>query len=445
VTNSSHVAVAKDEKSRWLYLIAAMVAMMGTANTQFGWTLFVTPLTKALHASNASVQVAFTLFVLVQTWLLPIYSYFVDKFGARTVVGVAGLFVGGGWVASGMVSSLTGLYVAYSFTGIGAGLVYSACVGLGIKWFPDRRGLAVGLITGAFGMGSVLTTIPISKQIAGGGYSSAFITWGIVQGLVCLLASLFLKMPEPGWKPAGFEQKKPKAVLQSAHDYTPKEMLGQRSFYVLYTMMTLVAFGGLTVTAQLAPMGNSQGFNKVIIFGGLSAVTLALMMGNLIHGVTRPFWGYVSDRIGRYNTMVVAFTIQSFAVMLLAMSLKNPYFFVIAAGFSYFSWGEIYSLFPTAIGDLFGSKYATTNYGIQYTAKGVASILAGPGAAILVALAANSWLPVLWASVAANALAAALGFFYLRPLVKKLIARSRVDGAAAMPKGHGEVAVSPAR
>lgn len=420
-------AVPENKNVRWVVLAACVLAMMATANLQFSWTLFTTPLTQGLNASLAAVQVAFTLFVLVQTWLVPVEAFLVDKLGARIVVSVAGLLVGASWVGAGMAKSLPALYAAYAIGGIGAGAVYGACVGSVMKWFPDRRGFCVGVVTGAFGSGTVFTIVPISNMIDTKGYAAAFIFFGILQGLVVLFAAQFMKMPREGYLPEGYVKKADTKVQQSTRDYTPVEMLKTPTFYVLYAMMTMVAFGGLTVTAQLKPIGVSYGFDKVILLGGLSAINVALLLDRVIHGFTRPFWGWLSDRIGRYNTMAMAFTLEAGAVALLTTFVNHPILFVILSGLSFFAWGEIYSLFPTAIADIFGNKYATTNYGIQYTAKGTASILAGPGAALLMAAAGGSWLPVLWAAVVCDLVAATLAIFWLKPLVTKMIARTKQD------------------
>jgi OFA family oxalate/formate antiporter-like MFS transporter len=424
----------KAQATRWIVLIACVVAMMATANLQFAWTLFTVPLTKSFHTSLAVIQVTFTIFVLVQTWLVPIEAFLVDKVGARVVVSVAALFVGASWIFAGMAHSLTGLYIAYAIGGVGAGTVYGACVGQVMKWFPDRRGLCVGIVTGAFGSGTVFTIIPISNMIDAKGYAAAFITFGIIQGVITLLAAQFMKLPAPSWEPAGLQKiMAASKVQQSARNYTPREMLKTGTFYLIYLMMTLVAFGGLTVTAQLKPIGVSYGFDKIFLFAGISVVNMALLLDRVIHGFTRPFWGWLSDRIGRYNTMGIAFTLEACAVAMLTLFVHHPLLFVILSGFSFFAWGEIYSLFPTIIADVFGNKYATTNYGIQYTAKGVASLLAGPGAALLMAAAGGSWLPVLWGAVACDLAAASLAIFWLRPLVTRMISGAVAGAPAAVP------------
>jgi MFS transporter, OFA family, oxalate/formate antiporter len=409
--------------ARWRQLAACIIAMLAIANLQYAWTWFTTPLTQSLHATLATVQVAFTFFVLAQTWLAPINAYLVDRFGARIVVSVAGLLVGAGWIGAGLANSLSALYAAYGIGGIGAGAVYSATIGIAMKWFPDRRGLCVGAVAGSYGFGTALTVLPISHMIETSGYRSAFLIWGAIQGLVVLVAAQFLTMPPTGWLPAGWKAIKANAnrkVQQSLRDCTPQEMLKSGSFYLLYLMMTLVTFSGLMVTAQLKPIGDAYGFNKHILFGSLTVLNLTAVLNQVLNGSARPFFGWISDHFGRYDTMAVVFSLEAVAITALTLLVNHPVWFVALSGLMFFAWGDIYSLFPAAIADIFGSKYATTNYGIQYTSKGVGSILAGPCAAWLMA-ASGSWLPVFWAAVACNVIAAALAVFWLKPRVTRLL------------------------
>jgi OFA family oxalate/formate antiporter-like MFS transporter len=434
---------------RWRPLAACIAAMIAIANLQYAWTLFTTPLMEGLQATLSAVQLAFTLFALTQTWLVPINAYFVDRFGPRIVVSLAALLVAVGWIGAGAAQSLSALYVAYAVGGIGAGAVYGATIGVAVKWFPDRRGLCVGAVAGSYGFGTALTVLPISQMIETSGYQAAFIFWGAVQGLVVLLAAQFLSMPPEGWQPAGWETIKLKIqskVQQSLRDYTPREMLQTGSFYLLYLMMTFVTFSGLMLTAQLKPIGNAYGFDKYVLFGSMTALNLALLLDRVLNGLTRPFFGWVSDHIGRYNTMAMAFVIEAFAITAFTLLVEDPVWFVIISGLTFFAWGEIYSLFPAAIADIFGSKYATTNYGIQYTAKGVGAIFAAPFAAWLMERT-GSWLPVFWLAVACNVAAAALAVFWLKPRVTRLIKEQAAlqmaqSAAAAAPGGNAPVAAA---
>ena len=418
---------------RWRILVACSVAMLAIANLQYAWTMFTIDLTKSLNAPLDAVQWALTFFIIAQTGLFPISAYLVDRVGPRIVVALASVLVAVGWVGAGFANSLLVLYIVYGIGGLGAGAVYSACVGVAMKWFPDRRGLCVGLVAGSYGFGTALTGIPIENMIRASGYRSAFITWGIIQGLVVVVAAQFVRMPPAGWQPAGWaaaiKAKVRAKVQQSSRDCTPREMLRSGAFYLLYLMMTLVTASGLMMTAQLKPIAVTYGFDKYIAFGSFTILTLTLLLNQVLNGSARPFFGWVSDHLGRYDTMAMVFVMEAVAITALTLLVVHPIWFVALSGLMFFAWGDIYSLFPAAIADIFGSKYATTNYGIQYTAKGVGSILAGPGAAWLMG-ATGSWLPVFWAAVGCNVTAAALALFWLKPRVTRLM---KEQAAAATP------------
>lgn len=428
---------ADRERSRWLVLAACIGCMLAIANLQYAWTLFTTPLKNDLGTSLATVQWAFTIFVIAQTGLFPFTAYMIDRLGPRVVVTIASVFVAAGWVGAGFAGparSLLGLYVAYGFGGLGAGAVYGACVGAAMKWFPDRRGLCVGLVAGSYGFGAALTILPIDSMIKTTGYASAFVLFGIIQGIVVLIAAQFLRMPADGWVPAGWEaikQRVQKKVQQSSRDYTPQEMMRHGSFYILYFMMTLVTFSGLMVTAQLKPIGEHYGFDKYILFGGVTILSFTLLLNNVLNGLARPFFGAVSDRLGRYDTMAIAFVIEAVGVTGFTLLVGRPFLFIALCGLTFFAWGDIYSLFPAAIADIFGNKHATTNYGIQYTAKGAGSILAGPCAAWLMTRY-DSWLPVFWLAVACNVIAAGLAVLWLKPLIGQLLKKQIGEHAKAV-------------
>lgn len=411
------------DSPRWPVLIPCVAAMLAVANLQYAWTLFTTDITKGFAARLDQVQWTLTFFIIAQTVLFPISAYLVDRFGPRLIVTMAGFLVAVGWVGSGLVNSLPALYAVYAIGGIGAGGVYSACVGVAMKWFPDRRGLCVGVVAGSYGFGTALTALPIAYLIQHNGYRTAFIVFGAIQGFVVLVAAQFLRMPPAGWLPAGWEAIKTKVqrkVHQSSRDYTPGEMLRSGSFYLLYLMMTLVTASGLMLTAQLKPIGVTYGYDKYALFGGFTVLTLALSLNQVLNGSARPFFGWVSDRIGRYDTMAIVFVMEAITITVLTLVVARPALFITISALMFFFWGDIYSLFPAAIADIFGSKHATTNYGIQYTAKGIGSILAGPGAALLMA-ATHSWIPVFWAAVACNVIAAGLAVLWLKPRVARLV------------------------
>ncbi len=410
--------------NRWIQLIAGIIAMMAIANLQYAWTLFTTPLTKSLNASLAAVQVAFAGFILAETWLVPFEGYLVDKIGPRVMIAIGGVLAGLGWIGSGHALSVKQLVAFYILGGIGAGVVYGGTVGNALKWFPDHRGLCVGLTAGSYGIGTALTVVPIAHMIKSSGYQHTFIFWGFVQGIVVLVMAMFITKPPKGWVLPGWaEKQKEVKVRYSAVDLSPKQMVGQGSFYVIYLMMTMVAFGGLVVTAQLKPIARFYHVDQVMIFSGMSALVLAIELDRILNGLTRPFWGWVSDHLGRENTMTIAFALEALAVFGLLHLIHHPVWFIVLSGFCFFAWGEIFSLFPSIVGDLYGKSWCTTNYGIVYTAKGVASIFAGPVAA-LASVKTGSWVQVFWVMIACDLTAAFMAYFWLKPVAAKTIAKT---------------------
>ncbi len=419
--------------NRWVQLIAGVIAMMAIANLQYAWTLFTTPLKSHLNVSLTAIQVTFAVFIALETWLVPFEGYLVDRIGPRLMLGLGGILVGLSWIGSGHAESVRSLYFWYGLGGLGAGIVYGGSIGNALKWFPDHRGLCVGLTAGAYGIGTATTVAPIAKMIKAAGYQHTFVVWGIIQGVVVLVTALFLAKPPAGWAPDGWKEKEAKLrekVRTSVMDLTPMQMVRTGSFWVIYLMMTMVAFGGLVVTAQLNPMAKSYHVDKIVIFGGMTALVWAIEVDRIMNGVTRPFWGWVSDHIGRENTMFIAFSAEALAVFGLLHLIHHPLWFVLLSGFCFFAWGEIFSLFPAITGDLFGKKWATTNYGVVYTAKGLASIFAGPGAAWLFTRT-GSWARVFWAMIACDLAAALLALFWLKPVAARTIAQTNEMAASA--------------
>ncbi|HYX29672.1 MAG TPA: oxalate/formate MFS antiporter [Pyrinomonadaceae bacterium] len=409
--------------SRSWIILPCVFAMLAIANLQYAWTFFTTDISRELHARLDAVQWTLTFFIIAQTVLFPVNAYLVDRLGPRLVVTIASVLVAFGWVAAGLVRSLPALYVVYAIAGVGAGGVYGGCVGVAMKWFPDRRGLCVGIVAGSYGFGTAVTIRPVAYLIEHNGYRATFIVFGVLQGIVVLLSAQFLRMPESGWVPTGWEAIKAKVqrkVQQSSRDYTPGEMLRSGSFHLLYLMMALVTASGLMLTAQLKPIGMTYGYDKYALFGGYTVLTMTSSLNQVLNGSARPFFGWLSDRIGRYDTMAIVFVIEAITITILTLVVAHPFWFIVISGLMFFAWGDIYSLFPAAIADIFGSKHATTNYGIQYTAKGLGSILGGPAAAWLMGRE-GSWTPVFWSAVFCNVIAAGLAVLWLKPRVARLV------------------------
>ena len=398
-------------RGRWLQLAFGVVCMCMIANMQYGWTFFVNPMQERHGWDRAAIQVAFTLFVVTETWLVPIEGWFVDKYGPRIVTLFGGLLCGIAWVINSYADSLTVLYIAAAIGGTGAGAVYGTCVGNSLKWFPDRRGLAAGITAMGFGAGSALTVVPIQAMIKSQGYEAAFFYFGIGQGVIVMLIALFLRSPAKGQVPEIAR------VSQSKRDYKPSEMVRTPIFWVMYAMFVMMAAGGLMATAQLGPIAKDFKIADVpvsLLGITLPALTFAATLDRVLNGVTRPFFGWVSDHIGRENTMFQSFAIEGLGIYALSQFGQNPIAFVLLTGLVFFAWGEIYSLFPATCGDTFGSKYAATNAGLLYTAKGTAALIV-PYTSVLTTMT-GSWHAVFLAAAALNIVAALLALFVLKPM-----------------------------
>jgi OFA family oxalate/formate antiporter-like MFS transporter len=411
-------------------LFFGIVCMAMVANLQYGWTLFVNPMDAKYHWGRAAIQVAFSIFVITETWLVPLEGYFVDRFGPRPVVMVGGVLVGIAWVMNAYSDSLAMLYFAAAVGGVGAGAVYGTCVGNALKWFPDRRGLAAGLTAAGFGMGSALTIIPIQAIIKASGYEAAFLYFGIAQGLIVFLLSFGLAAPAKSVAAASDLK-----LVNTTRNYTWTEMIKTPVFWLMYLMFVLMAAGGLMATAQLAPIAKDFKIADVpvsILGLTLPALTFALSIDRVLNGLTRPFFGWVSDHIGREHTMFIAFGIEAVGIIALSQLGHDPLWFVILTGVVFFGWGEIYSLFPSTVGDTYGSKFAATNAGLLYTAKGTASLLV-PLTSTL-SSATGTWHLVFYIAAAMNAVAAVLALAVLKParlrMLKADAERVRAEAAA---------------
>jgi MFS transporter, OFA family, oxalate/formate antiporter len=408
---------------RWIQLVAGIVCMALVANLQYGWTFFVDPMKERHGWDRAAIQVAFTLFILFETWLVPIEGWFADKFGPRMVVLFGGLLAGIAWVMNSYAQTLEMLYLGAVVGGIGAGAVYGTCVGNALKWFPDRRGLAAGLTAMGFGAGSVATVIPIQNMIKSSGYENTFYNFGVGQGLFVVLIALMLRAPRKGEVPDVAR------VSLSRREYKPNEMAGTPTFWVMYLMFFMMAAGGLMATAQLAPIAKDFKVADVPITLDLglfaltwTALTFAAAFDRVLNGVTRPFFGWISDRIGRENTMFIAFGLEGIGIYALSVFGQDPVLFVILSGLVFFAWGEIYSLFPATTGDTYGVKFAATNAGLLYTAKGTASLVVPYTNKIT--QWTGSWYTVFIIAAVLNIAAALMALAILKPVRRNFVSRS---------------------
>jgi len=411
-------------------LIIGVTCMVMIANLQYGWTLFVGPIDAKYHWGRASIQVAFTIFVVLETWLVPVEGYLVDRFGPRWITVIGGALCGIAWSINSVADSLPMLYFAAALGGIGAGGVYGTCIGNALRWFPGRRGLAAGLTAAGFGAGSALTIVPIANMIKVSGYQHTFLTFGLIQGVVVVVLGFLILVPPASLMTAPSKLAPGASRLQAK----PMEMVKTPVFWVMYAMFVMMATGGLMAVAQLAPIAKDFKVADVpvsLLGLTLPALTFALTIDRILNGLCRPFFGWVSDNIGRENTMFIAFLLEGVGILALANLGTNPVLFVILSGIVFFGWGEIYSLFPATVSDTFGTKFATANAGLMYTAKGTAALLV-PYAIVLSAKTGN-WHLVFMLAAGLNLIAAAMAILVLKPMRGSYTSRPETVSPAPKP------------
>ena len=424
MTTTSHTAGERVSLAigvRWTQLICCIACMVLIANLQYGWTLFVNPINKVHGWSLASIQVAFSIFIALETWLTPVEGWIVDVLGPRRgpklVVAFGGIMVGLGWIINAYAQSLEMLYLGAVVGGIGGGAVYATSVGHAVKWFPDRRGFAVGLTAAGYGAGAALSVVPIRMVIESHGYEAAFFWFALIQGGLVFALAWLLRGPDPGEIAAA----PPPKVAQTARSYTPQEVLATPVFWLLYVMFVLVSASGLMATAQIAPIAKDLNITDVMVFWGATTLSAALIIDNLANGAARPLFGWISDHIGREYTMVIAFGLGGIAYWLLGALGHAPWAFVLFAALIFLTWGEIFSLFPSTCTDTFGTKFATVNLSLLYTAKGTSAFLVP--VANIIKTATGGWHMVFVATAIINFVVVGLALFVLKPTRARLMAK----------------------
>ena len=403
--------------NRWFQLVASVIAMIMIANLQYAWTLFVGPMQKQTGWALSDIQAAFAMFILFQTWVQPLDGWLVDRLGPRWFITAAGVLCGVGWAGMGYATSLPMLYTAYCAAGMGAAFVYSCSIGSALKWFKERRGLAAGIMAAGFGGGTALFIPFIQSMIASRGYQATFVATGVFQGLVILLVAQFLRHP-PAQAVAPVPASASGSPQIGKRQFTTLEMLRTPQFYMMYLSFVLMATGGLLVTANAGPIAKSWGFSAGVL-------TLAATLSPLANGGARVFWGWASDRLGRETTMILTFVLQAICLAsVVTLGQVSGAWFAATLVAVYFTWGQVYSLFPSTSADYFGTRYATSNYAVLYTAKGVASIIGGWFGALLYEQS-GSWVTGFYGSALMALIAAGIAV------------KLRASSAAPKPKTAG--------
>jgi oxalate/formate antiporter len=435
-------------RSRWIQLLLGLACMIVISSPQYVWTLFTQPLMTTLQVTLPEIQITFSILIVIQTFLAPGQGLLVDRFGPRALLSVGGALTGLSWVLAARATTLTGLYLTYGLLGgVGTGIVYVGVIGHMVQWFPDRRGFATGIVAAGYGMGALLTTFPIAELLKEADYHQALVRYGLIFIAVGVVAAQGLrsanpKSQTPSPKPQsgsrlpalGSSQMSGADPSKSASDFHPTQMLRTPIFWLMFVMMTMMSTAGLMVTSQMAAFTRDFGMADAVVFG-LPLLPLALSVDRVMNGLTRPFFGWLSDQIGRENTMVIAFTLEGTAMTLWLLTRSHPALFVIMSGVVLFGWGEIFSLFPSTLTDTYGTKYATTNYGFLYMAQGIGSVLGGPVAALLHD-AYGSWMPVFAIIIAMNFATALLAGLLLKPMRRRWMSAASISdegSARAIP------------
>jgi MFS transporter, OFA family, oxalate/formate antiporter len=409
--------------TRWVQLLLGFIVMMTISSPQYVWTLFTTDFMKTTGSKLSEVQWTITILIVLQTWLAPAQGYLVERFGPKLLIGLGAALSGLGWVASSYVTSLTGLYLTYGvLCGIGTGIVYIGIIGLMVKWFPERRGFATGIVAAGYGFGAIFSTFPIDAMMKDKGYQPTLLMFGAIFAVAGLLAALMLRAPATGEVAA-----KPLLAGEfSERNYTPMEMLKTPIFWLMFLMFSMMSTGGLMVITQFKAFSAAFGIDgktMVTIMGvTMVAIPAALTFDRITNGLTRPFFGWISDNIGRENTMAIAFILEGFAIWLMLQYRTDPFMLIVLSGLVFFGWGEIFSLFPSTLTDTFGAEHATTNYGFLYMAQGVGSILGAPVAAMIFEQT-GSWLPVFYTIIGMDILTGLLALFLLKPMRRAFVAK----------------------
>lgn len=413
-----------------MQLLLGLIAMMAISSPQYVWALYTQHLTASLGATLAEIQVTFSVLIVLQTFLSPLQGFLIDKFGPKRLLSVGAALTGLSWIATAYVDSLWGLYLTYGMMGgIGTGIIYVGVVGMMVQWFPDYRGFATGVVAAGYGFGAVVTTLPISRSLSSQGFEQTLILYGFIIGAVGILAALGMRRPNGNGVPskalaAGAANP---AVVETVRSFTSKEMLRNPIFWLLFLMMTMMSTTGLMVISQMGAIARDFNVADALVFG-LAALPLALTVDRITNGLTRPFFGWVSDKIGRENTMFIAFSLEGAAITVWYFMAHDPFWFVVLSGVVFFGWGEIFSLFPSILTDTFGTRHATTNYGFLYMAQGVGSILGGPMAAMLYA-STGSWGAVFTVVVAMDIITAILAIAVLKPMRSRHLQANAVNNA----------------
>jgi MFS transporter, OFA family, oxalate/formate antiporter len=424
-------AVPGSLDNRWVQLTIMVLSTVTLSNMQYGWTLFVNPMHLETRWPTVGIQLAFSILIFLNTWLAPLEGWVADRCGPRFVVMLGGLAAGTSWVLNSRAHSLQMLYVAAAIGGLGIGCVFGTCMGTALKWFPERRGFASGMIAAGYGLGAAITVIPTSRMILASGYRHTFLFFGLLQGVSIFCLGAFLVKPAVQvYRPARTGR------IRQGKEFTPSQTVRTKVFWLIYLVYLMIGSGGMIVTAQLGPIARDFGVDKqmVTLLGfSMPLLALAVSIDNVANGITRPFSGFLSDKIGRENTMLLMFCADGIAFLGMAAFGRQPVAFLVFAALIFLFWGEIFAIFPAICGDTFGVRNATANNGLLYTAKGTSALVV-PLANLMVS-ATGTWTAVLLVMAASSLGAGVLAKLAVEPM------RRGMPAAEGLPvKTEGTIA-----
>ena len=361
--NESHVSASK---FRWVIIISSFIIMMVISIYQYSWFLFAYTIEKNFAWNPAAIGMTFTVFTYAATFVQPFSGFMADSYGPRKMALAASFLTGVGFVLCSIATSPHALYLFYGIGGLGVGVLYGISTACAVKWFPDRRGFAAGLVVFGFGAGTAIFNFFIQGLLDSKGLSSTFLWIGSFMLIILAPLSLLLSYPSQEWSPTSkSEHQKSKKV-----NYKPADMLKTYQWFLIYfsfagTVSIVLMFG-----AQMKMLAREYNLPE-------SYFNWVLVLFPLANGLSRVFAGAVSDKIGREKTMMLFYSMLGIAIFAFVMLAHMPVLFVLIVFTASLLGGAPFALYPATIGDYYGSRYATTNYGITYTAKAWAGLISG--------------------------------------------------------------------
>src|SRR6266496_5982282 len=358
--------------SRWWRVLGGL-SMNMALGTLYGWSVFVAPLEKEFHWTLSQTSTTFTVAVTVFALSFILAGRLQDKLGPFWISITGGILVSAGFFLCAYTHSLTWLYVCFGVIGgLGNGFGYATPIPVMAKWFPDKRGLAVGLAVAGYGGGSAIFG-PLANLwlIPKYGWRTTFVVLGVVFFVMTLIGAFLLKNPPAGYRPPGWTPAPAAKTAATTYEFRPGETLRTPTFYFMWIAYALGTFGGFMVISQLVPFAKSMN----IPAGALTAITLVIGASGNASG--RILSGWMSDAMGRLNVLRLMIAISAISMPVLYLTGANVTMLYVMVFIVYWCYGTQLSVNGSATSDFWGTKNAGINYGLLFTSWGVAGII-GP-------------------------------------------------------------------